>query len=313
MKINKLSAVRLAYIFTLLFLLLGTCVTLSLGYEMRSVFMRQINENLTSEVTEAYGNNVGLHDVAHLAPNVKIFTLTDREYHYLLQDSQGHAIAGNLSPLPPVAGFRWIEDPGADSGHSQRLYGLGIKLVDGGYYFVAHDTTSIDTLRNSILETALIGSAAFLLCGLGGGVFMGALVRRRLIVIGQTLQDIKKGDLTARLPVASGRDELDDLCEMFNDVLKQNELLIEKIRQVSNNIAHDMRTPLTRLRHRLQRVVSGPQDDVQSETQLAIGDLDVSLEIFSSLLQLAEIEAICDPRTFSYVDLSDEVEGSKNL
>lgn len=307
MKINNMSAVRLAYIFTLLFLVLGTCVTVSLGYEMRAIFMWQINENLVSEVTEAYGESMEPHDVAHLAPNVKMFTLTDREYRYLLQDNQGHVIAGDLSSLSPIAGFRSIEDARSDTGHGQRLYGLGIKLVDGGYYFVAHDTALIDTLRSRVLEIALVGCAAFLLCGLGGGVLMGVLVRRRLVVIGQTLQDIKRGDLTVRLPVASGRDELDDLCEMFNDVLKQNESLVEKIRQVSNNIAHDMRTPLTRLRHRLQRVASGPQDDARSEAQMAIEDLDVSLEIFSSLLQLAEIESIRDLSALACVNLSYEV------
>lgn len=307
MKVTSLSAVRLACIFTLLFLLLGTGVTFWLGSSMRSLFMRHIDQNLTGEVAEAYGDRLGPHDIAHLAPNVRTFTLTDQGYRYLLQDSKGHVVAGNLPALPPVTGFHWIDGTTRGFGNGPRYYGLGTKLDDGGYYFVAHDTSLIDTLNESILETVLLVFAAFVFCGVGGGLLMGALVRRRLVAIGQTVQTIQKGDLTARLPVASGQDELDDLCGMFNAVLDQNERLVESLRQVSNDIAHDMRTPLTRLRHRLQRLVSGPQGEAKSEAELAIEDLDASLEMFSSLLQLAEIEATGNVTRQEAIDFSDEV------
>ncbi|WP_099348911.1 sensor histidine kinase [Acetobacter aceti] len=307
MKVTGLSAVRLACIFTLLFLLLGTSVTFWLGSAMRSLFMHNIDQDLTSEVSEAFGARQEPHDVLHLEPNVRTFIVTDQDYRYLLQDRRGHVVAGNLPTLPPVSGFRWIDDttPGLEKG--QRYYGLGEKLDDGGYYFVAHDTSPIDTLNESVLETILLGFAAFVFCGVGGGLLMGILVRRRLLLIGQAVQTIQKGDLTARLPVAAGQDELDDLCSMFNAVLDQNERLVESLRQVSNDIAHDMRTPLTRLRHRLQQLVSGPQMEVKSEANLAIEDLDASLEMFSSLLQLAEIEAAGNVTRQEAVDLSEEV------
>jgi signal transduction histidine kinase len=139
----------------------------------------------------------------------------------------------------------------------------------------------------------------------------GALISRNLLLrietISRAARDIMAGDLSRRIPARGSADELDHLVASLNAMLERNQLAMESVRQVSNDIAHDLRTPLTRLRQRLelaQRRVRSVAE-WQRTADECISDMDAILETFGALLHIAQIESGMPARRFAKVDLSE--------
>ncbi|EHP43448.1 two component system histidine kinase [Cupriavidus basilensis OR16] len=168
------------------------------------------------------------------------------------------------------------------------------QTLPGGYHLLlGRDVSRFERLEMLFLY-GLVGAASivFLL-----GVVGGALVRRTILSkvhdINQTASAIMQGNLTHRLPTYGGENELNTLVETENRMLDQIEHLIEGIRNVSNAIAHDLRTPLAELRYRLEEVsVTRPRpEQTFAEIEGAIADVDRVIGIFNALLRLAEIDS----------------------
>jgi signal transduction histidine kinase len=145
-----------------------------------------------------------------------------------------------------------------------------------------------------------------LLLAIATGVLVGGRFVRRIDTIGRTSRAIMEGDLSARIPVRGNSDEIDALVIGLNAMLERIQLLLDGLRQVSSDIAHDLRTPLGRLRQRLEdaREHATSTAEYQAATEAAIGEADSLLEIFSALLRIAQIEAGAQKSGFTTVDLS---------
>lgn len=226
----------------------------------------------------------------------------------LLTDASFKRLDGNLpvwpEGLPSVDGTYHITLKRND--RPVRAVLVQTTLRGGYHLLVGRDVHRYDELKESFFY-GLIGAAAVVLLV---GVLGGLLIRRALLVkvgnLRQTAQAIVEGDLSHRLETQGGADELDLLAQTVNRMLDQIEHLIHGVRNVSNAIAHDLRTPLTELRFRLETVSVGkPSPEVAfAEIESAVADVDRVIQIFNALLRLAEIDTGARRSGFVRVDMA---------
>ncbi|HWW04798.1 HAMP domain-containing sensor histidine kinase [Collimonas sp.] len=238
----------------------------------------------------------------------------------LLADASLARLAGNLpawpremsnevtNPAPNLAS----DLPGLQTfsieigGRSTRVALLHTRLPGGYHLLVANDIAKYRELENLFLYGLLAATGIILVLGAVGG----RLVRRALLAkvgqINQAASAIMQGDFSHRLPAYGGENELNTLVETENRMLNQIEQLIGGVRNVSNSIAHDLRTPLAELRSRLEELTLTRPDPEQTFNQIdgAINDVDRVIDIFNALLRLAEIDSGARRSGFIEVDVA---------
>jgi signal transduction histidine kinase len=212
----------------------------------------------------------------------------------MLADASLHRISGNLPEWPAAV----PQQPGLYT-VTLTLSGVPTKSVvmrstlPGGYnLLVGRDVGKFAPLQQHFW-TGLGGAIAVLsIAGVLGGVLIRRAILARIDSIRQTVQAIVQGDLSHRLPSRISGDELDTLAHTINGMLDQIEQLINGIRDVSNSIAHDLRTPLAELRSRLEELsLTRPNtEETFAEVDGAVADVDRVIRIFNALLRLAEID-----------------------
>lgn len=228
-------------------------------------------------------------------------------FYYLLQDRSGRLLAGNLSPASAIVGVReWGGEAARKSAPYSALRGRGVGAPDG-YLFVGLSTLQLHEMEEMVVETFLWGLGAAIVLALAGGTAMSARLLRKIETVSETSRDIISGDLQRRVPVRQSGDEFDHLAASINAMLDRIEQLMDGLRQVTTDIAHDLRTPLTRLRHRLelaQRASVDP-DTLRTVLGTARHEVDTILEIFSALLRIAQIESGARKAGFIKVNMSE--------
>jgi signal transduction histidine kinase len=231
---------------------------------------------------------------------------------YLLQSVDGRALAGNMLPLQPKPGPRTLEWKNQPPEHhtSGGLRGRGIVLADGSYLFVGISDHQLGEVREVIIHACLIGLAAAVVLALAGGLAMSYGTLRRVEAISRAGRAIMAGDLEQRMALRGTDDEFDRLSASLNTMLDRIQVLMLGLQQVSSDIAHDLRTPLTRLRQSLElarrreNTVQGLHDALDG----AISNVDAILETFGALLRIAQIEAGTRRAGFTSVALSELLE-----
>ncbi len=229
--------------------------------------------------------------------------------YYLLQGPSQQVMVGNLPGMPPVNGAIDFarEDNAQPTSERARLMGFGLTLPDGSFILVAQDTSRLLDMQRAIESAFAWAGGLTLLLAIAGGVLLSGNFLRRIDTIGRTSRAIMEGDLSARIPVRGTNDEIDQLVASLNAMLDRIQQLLDGVRQVSSDIAHDLRTPLSRLRQRLEdaREHAATTADYAAATEAAISEADEMLEIFSALLRIAQIEAGAQKSAFAAVDLSE--------
>jgi signal transduction histidine kinase len=228
---------------------------------------------------------------------------------YLLTDPALRPIAGNLPAWPPgeVDAEGWFTFARVDSGGRRTPYrGLVLEVSDGKRLLVAGSLAGLEATRTLINRVYGLTLGIGLLLALLGGIVMSSSVTRRVDAINRASREIMAGRLHRRMPVRGINDEFDQLAENLNAMLDRIDSLIEGVRSVSDNIAHDLRTPLTRLRGRLEGLVGLPgiSEDTRHELGAAIADADQLLSTFRALLRIARIEAGTHEREWVDIDLA---------
>jgi signal transduction histidine kinase len=236
--------------------------------------------------------------------------LAERDFEagiYLLADPSLTVLAGTLRGWPPaLRGVQgWADFAAPEIARHPRLRATYETLPDGSHLLVGRSLEDLDGFVE-IIKTALACGAAltFVLAAVAG---IGVTRRTvgRIEAINATTREIMQSGLGKRIPLRGTRDEWDQLAENLNAMLNRIEELVREVGQVSDNVAHDLRTPLTRLRGRLEKASHGDFDPERYHAFVAdtMRELDAVLGTFSSLLRISRIEALDPSGAFRVIDL----------
>lgn len=189
--------------------------------------------------------------------------------------------------------------------HITAIRGLATIMPGGDILYVAENASTLHALDHLITKAFLAVFGTILALGLAGGLLVARGTLARVDSFSDTSREIMSGDLSRRIALAGTGDEFDRLATSLNTMLARIQTLMENLRQVANDIAHDLRSPLARLREHLELA---RQNTAEPATRIAFDDaiqqVDTALTIFSSLLRIAEIEAGARRRDFTMLDLS---------
>lgn len=224
--------------------------------------------------------------------------------YYSLVAPGGQALAGNVGNAPRTTGWQEFSVRQPD-GSERPVLALAAPLPGGGTLLVGRDLSPVRALQARLLEAAAWVGAGALLLGLLGGVLIGRGVARRAALMEAALAAVQGGDLDRRLPVGTSDDEFDRLASRINAALDRLQALMTALRSVTDDIAHDLRTPLQRLRQRLDEAGRAASPAAwREQAEAARAECDALLELFAGLLRIAEVEAGSARAGFARFDLS---------
>ena len=243
---------------------------------------------------------------------------TEMDSVYLLIDDEGWIIAGNLDTWPEAEDLvtnrvRFSIEPSGSMG-PRRFLGRTVDL-DDARLLVARDVE--DKLRTqALLVNAIgLGSGLMLVFGVIGGFVMSRWMLSRIETINRTTEQIMAGDLGRRITVEGSGDEFDELAANLNAMLERIERLMAGMREVTDNIAHDLRTPLSRLRSRLEVALMNEIDPATARRLLeeTVADAEGLIATFNALLSIARAEAGEQRASWERVDLGELVQDIQEL
>ncbi len=314
-KIFRTSSFRLTLSYVALFSA-SVLVLFAVIYWSAAFYMtRQIDAAIGSdldELKEGFSGG-GLKAVAALIDE-RVKEMPSGPMFYLLESRSGRVMAGNLGPLPAKAAVFDLDHPpllapfprGRRRGpETLRVHGLF--FPQGAYLLVAADADPLDEMRELILTVFGWSALLTLLLAFGGGLLISGRLLSRVEAIGRAAGEIMAGNLSRRIPTRETGDEFDRLAASLNGMLERIESLIEAMRQISNDIAHDLRTPLTRLRQSLERAQLKAQtvEELRAAVDRSIAEADDLLATFGALLRIAQIESGTPKSGFAGLDLSE--------
>jgi hypothetical protein len=212
-----------------------------------------------------------------------------------LFDANGGYLAGNLAHLPAALPIDGVPHriTVAENATQATLRAMAFPLPDGRIVIIGRSTDALLLLRHVVWRTLIGGLIPAVLLSMAVGLFLSRRTLRRLGMLHRAIDRIMRGDLHERLPVQSCKDELGDLILSVNAMLGTVDRLVTQLRQAGDNIAHDLRTPLARMRVRLESAcTAGLQGGaMQTMVEKTIADLDRLLAIVSALLRIGDIES----------------------
>lgn len=213
---------------------------------------------------------------------------------YLVTDAEYRPLAGNVAAWPAAADTqgRWLTFPLGDA-EAARGRARAADLEGGHHLLVGRDTRALDHFQTLMVEAMAWAFVGTLLLGGGGGYVLSRRTLGRIDGITRGAERIMRGDMAHRMPRAGSGDEYDRLVDTLNAMLDQIAALMDGVRMVADNVAHDLRSPLTRLRADLERAVlaGGSAEDLRTVCEHAMADADALLATFKALLSIAEAEA----------------------
>jgi signal transduction histidine kinase len=233
----------------------------------------------------------------------------DGNFNYALFDASGRRLTGRIPENAAHAGWDQVvmreHDPTPnDPERPERLLTLGTRLPDGSLLVVATDGYDIDKLGHHMAHFTIVWAIAITLLALLAGWMAGRIFVARLDAANAAIERIMAGRTEQRLPRIGLAPELDDLGRNINRMLDRIDGLLEGLRQVSTDIAHDLRTPLTRLRQMLDVVrETSDREEIETGIDLAIAQTDHLLSTFRAILRLAQIEGGERRAPFQPVDI----------
>lgn len=229
---------------------------------------------------------------------------------YLLTDQAFRPLVGNVPawPLAATLDDRWLsftlpkKNARGEMGQ-QAARALALSLPDGSVLMVGRDLRDQEHFKLTIWHAVVWAGLLTIALGIGGGYVMSRMMLRRLDLMTRGAERIMRGGVGLRMPVLGSDDEFDRLAHTLNAMLAEIERLIQTIRNVTTNLAHDLRSPLTRIKSKLELSLQAGRNQ-KDAIGFAIHECDQLLKTFSALLSIAEAEAGTAKASMGPVDLS---------
>ncbi len=299
-KILRTATFRLTALYLLLFAASVALLALLLYFTARSALEAEVRAQITTETNLLmfeYRED-GLDELLEEIEERIDKAAPGQRLQYVVQSPQGKVIFDDIPPQRDAGGWRRLD------GEVPRLFYF--TPLDKGYLFgVGKDLVSLQSTERVLAKTVGWILAVALIIGLAGGWILSRRTLAQLRGITHTARDVGNGQLSQRIPVSNSGDELDELGQTLNGMLDRIEQLMSSVRHVSTGIAHDLRTPLARLRNRLESLRANSTDATQqAELDKTLAETDTILQTFSSMLRLAEVESGTLKDRFKPLDLS---------
>jgi signal transduction histidine kinase len=297
-KLFRTTAFKLTLVYVVVFALFAAFLLGYFAWNTRRLITEQITQTVDAEIT-------GLAEQYRLGGIRRLTIVVDNRARrpgsslYLVTTFAGQAMAGNISSLATgvletpgwtETVYRRLDEP---EGTEHRALVRVFQLPGGFRLLVGRDLEERERLHDIVLSAGRWSLAAIVILGLAGGFFVTRRVLKRVDAMTDTTRTIMDGDLTGRLPIAGTGDELDRLAGNLNAMLERIEALMHGLKEVSDNIAHDLKTPLTRLRNRCEEALRLAEDESQYRAALetTIEESDALISTFNALLMIARAES----------------------
>lgn len=272
-------------------------------YSIRGSVERQIRTQIELDASQLLGDyeDDGIDELRHDI-HERIEADPANRLLYFIQSPDGRVIFDKIPSLPP-AGWHKLT---LKNGQEILLYSVALR--DGYQFAAAADLEDALNLQHTVRNAFALAFAGSLIFGMAGGLIISRRFLARVDAFNRIAEDIgRQGALGRRLPLNGSGDDFDQMAEIVNTMLERIESLVHEIRQVTTNIAHDLRTPLGRIRQKLEELAgaAGTPEACRRELDETVLLLDETLQTFSALLHLAEIESGAHRDLFVSVDLSE--------
>lgn len=310
-KLFGATAFRLALAILLLSAIGAGIVLTIIAWQVVSVVDREIARTIDAEaqgLIDAF-DNAGIR---RLEAVIEARKREPGASLYLLTNPIGEPLAGNVEQIPTEVllhpGFLPIMYRGAGSSDRGRQALVGVYILPGGFrLLIGHDLGDRARIGKVMVRALALSLVFFAALGAIGALFVARRVLKRIDDMNTSAQGIMAGDLTRRLPVSGSGDELDRLAEGLNEMLGRISELMTGLQEVSDNIAHDLRTPLTRLRNHAEAALAfgGDAAAYRQALEKTIEESDQLIRIFNALLLIARAEAGGDLGPLQPLDIGE--------
>jgi signal transduction histidine kinase len=297
-KLIRTTAFRLTLVYLFLFALFAASLLAFFAWNTRRLITEQITTTVNAEssvINEIYLRN----GLSGLAWTISRRALRPGANLYLFTAPNGVSLGGNVGSLSPgvMATTGWSETAYRrldenDTAEHRALVKV-TELSNGFRLLIGRDLDERRRLFGIIAKGTQWSVLVVIVLGIGGGIFVSRRVLQRIDAMTGTTQRIMAGDLSGRLPVGRSGDELDRLAGNLNAMLERIEALMNGLKEVSDNIAHDLKTPLTRLRNRAEEALarSSSEADYRAALERTIEESDGLIRTFNALLMIARAES----------------------
>lgn len=312
----RTTAFRLALCFSSLSALIAVAV----GWSIYSWVSSEFQQRQSAYIADVKGTLLAIADRDGfealknvIVPKAKVSP--EAGIVYLLTSDDGSFVAGNINPLPRFDGTRFLpwsqislRHPWTGSTQPSGVFGSWTRVA-GGYLMIGDDDADIIEAQDVLFNGILIGSIAIvILASLVGGV-LGYRAQRRINAISRALDAAGRGHLQLRVARGGSNDDIDRISAHVNSTLDQLQRVVESLRQVSADIAHDLKNPIGRVQRRLEEAletdpnVEGYRESIAD----ALQDIEGLVETFEALLSIAQLEAGLKKQRFRTIDARDLV------
>jgi signal transduction histidine kinase len=297
-KLLRTTAFQLTLVYLLIFVLFAASLLGYFALNTRRLITEQITNTVDAEIT-GLGEQYKQGGIRRLVIVVDLRSRRPGSSLYLVTTATGEGLAGNVGSLEPgvldnpgwlETSYRRLEAP---EGIEHRALVRVVQLGGGFRLLVGRDLEERERLYGIISNAGRWSFAVVVVLGLVGGFFVSRRVLKRIDAMTDTAQTIMAGDLAGRLPVAGTGDELDRLAEHLNAMLDRIESLMGGLKEVSDNIAHDLKTPLTRLKNRCEQALRNAKtdSDYRAVLEATMEESDDLIRTFDALLMIARAES----------------------
>ncbi|MFG1464217.1 ATP-binding protein [Xanthobacter sp. DSM 24535] len=298
LQLVRTTAFKLLAVYLVVFALFAVFMITYVAWHTRALIESQVAENVEGEV-RFLAEQYRLGGIQRLVIAIDRRTRRPGSSIYLLTNFAGEVMASNVSDLPiglldkagtRITPYRRSDEPGA----KEFLAFVQVFQLPGGYrLLVGRDIEERDTLRQLVVRPAQGALVLILVLGVAGGIFVTRRVLKRIESMSATSETIMAGDLSGRLMVDGTGDEFDRLAQSLNTMLDRIEALMVGLKEVSDNIAHDLKTPLTRLRNRAEEALRGAhsEEEWRAALETTIEESDALMRTFDALLMITRAEA----------------------